>query len=268
MRVLLAELAPRRGDVDANIERVRAVLRSHPVDLAVFPELFLSGYALGDRIHRMALAPDAPAVDRLREIARAAGAYLAIGVPWAAGRPGEVENAALLVGPAGLVGCQVKRYLPSFGPFEEGQRFSAGREASVLSAGPVRIGIAICYDTFFPETFRPLARQGAEILVVLSASPLTSRPLFERLLPARAIENACPVLYANRVGVEDGIVFGGGSGAWDVRGERMPWTRTPAPGGVPEEGILVGELDPGAARRWRPFRPVLRDQERSGGLGE
>ncbi|EQD48447.1 carbon-nitrogen hydrolase, partial [mine drainage metagenome] len=86
-----------------------------------------------------------------------------------------------------------------------------------------------------------------------------SGPLFARLLPARAIENGLPVVYVNRVGVEDGIVFGGGSGAWDPRGEPLDLEVVPDERLAPEERLLRGEIDLDEPARWRPFRPVLRD---------
>jgi predicted amidohydrolase len=101
---------------------------------------------------------------------------------------------------------------------------------------------------------------GAVLLVVISAAPVTSRRLFEKVLPSRAVENACPLVYVNRVGVEDGVVFGGGSGAWDARGEPIAVTLLPLPDASgPEESLGSVELDLDDAIRWRPFRPVLRD---------
>ncbi len=88
---------------------------------------------------------------------------------------------------------------------------------------------------------------------------MTSGPLFEKLLPARAVENGLPVVYVNRVGVEDGIVFGGGSGAWDPRGEPVATHPVNDPSLAPEEKLWRAELDLDEPARWRPFRPVLRD---------
>src|SRR5207249_2628055 len=84
-----------------------------------------------------------------------------------------------------------------------------------------RIGLLICYDAFFPELSKAYALQGADLLAIISASPATSKPLFDRILPARAIENALPVLYANLVGTELNIVFQGGTQAIGPRGEDL-----------------------------------------------
>ncbi len=153
----------------------------------------------------------------------------------------------------------MKRYLPTFGPFEEGAHFTPTDESQPVPVAARSVGLEICYDVFFPEVSRTLALAGAELLVVISASPVTSGRMFSRLLPARAIENGFPVVYVNRVGVEDGVVFGGGSGAWDARGEPVTGSAASDPSLAPEEQLLVVEIDLLEASRWRPFRPVLRD---------
>jgi predicted amidohydrolase len=260
MRILLAQLAPVPGDLGRNTDRIAAAVRSTRCDLAVFPELFLSGYRIGDRFHRLALREGDDALTSLRRVARQADTTLVLGAPFASTeRGGEVHNAALAVSPEGELRVQAKRYLPNFGPFEEGVPFTpTDRSVPVLLAG-ISVGLEICYDVFFPEVSRQLALAGSELLVNISAAPVTSRRLFERLLAARAIENAMPVVYVNRVGVEDGVVFGGGSGAWDPRGEPMPITPVAFAPAAPEEALSLLEVDLAEGARWRPFRPVLRD---------
>jgi predicted amidohydrolase len=261
MKLLLGELSPGVGTVRANLDRIRSALKGRSVDMAVFPELFLSGYRAGDRMSRLALGPGDEATRELAGIARETRCHLVVGGPVRlAGRPGEIANAALWMTPEGALATQVKRYLPSFGPFEEAHFFTPTDRSRPVRFGERRVGLAICYDSFFPEVFRELGLQGAELLVVISASPVTSGPLFAKILPARAIENAVPLLYSNRVGTEDGIVFGGGSGGWDARGEPLAFEARPFEGGAPEERILTGTVDLDEAPRWRPFRPVLRDR--------
>jgi len=260
MRILIAQLAPVPGDVGRNTDRVGAAVRATRCDLAVFPELFLSGYRVGDRFHRLALKEGDRTLTSLREVARDSGTTLVLGAPLAAtDRAGEVHNAALAVLPGGELRVQVKRYLPTFGPFEEGVPFTPTDTSLPVRLAGASVGLEICYDVFFPEVSRQLALGGAEFLVVISAAPVTSRRLFERLLPARAIENGMPVVYVNRVGVEDGVVFGGGSGAWDPRGEPVATTPVAFSPAAPEESLALVDVDPKEAARWRPFRPVLRD---------
>jgi predicted amidohydrolase len=265
MHVLLAQLAPRRGDLEGNLARILQVVHDHPADLYVFPELFLLGYAPGDRVHRMALVPGDPTVAALTARAKDRHAGILVGAPWSSEeRPGEIHNAALLATPDGSLHVQVKRYLPNFGPFEEATIYTPTDSSVPLALGKHRLGVQICYDAYFPEVSRDLAMRGAVLLVVISAAPVTSKGLFDKVLPARAVENACPVVYVNRVGVEDGIVFGGGSGAWDSRGEPLAPESLRFTGGAPEERLDRVEVDLDDVPRWRPFRPVLRDVARGG----
>ena len=260
MRILLAQLAPLPGELDRNAERVAAAVRAVRTDLAVFPELYLSGYRIGDRFHQLALREGDPTLSVLRRVARESGTTLLLGAPLASTeRAGEVHNAALAVLPSGELRVQVKRYLPTFGPFEEGVPFTPADTSVPVRLVGASVGVEVCYDAFFPEVSRQLALGGAELLVNISAAPVTSRKLFERLLPARAIENAVPVVYVNRVGVEDGVVFGGGSGAWDARGEPIPTATVEFLPKAPEESLALLEVDLAESVRWRPFRPVLRD---------
>ena len=259
-RVLLAQLAPVPGDLGRNAERIQAALRAAPCDIAVFPELFLSGYRIGDRVHRLAVKEGDPVLAQLRAAARDSHATVVVGAPLAStDRAGEVHNAAIAVLPDGALRIQVKRYLPTFGPFEEGVPFTPTDSSVPVRIGPASVGLEICYDAFFPEVSRQLALGGAEFLVVISASPVTSGRLFARLLPARAIENAMPAVFVNRVGVEDGVVFGGGTAAWDPRGEPIPQSSVNFAPATPEESLTIVEVDLAATARWRPFRPVLRD---------
>lgn len=268
MRIALGQLAPVPGDLRRNVERVEEVVRAASAEVAVFPELYLSGYRIGDRFHRLALVEGDATTERLRALARTTRTTVVVGAPLAsAERKGEIHNAALAFLPTEEMFVQVKRYLPTFGPFEEGVLFTATDSSRPVVLGAHSVGLEVCYDTFFPEVSRQLALAGAELLIVLSASPVTSRRLFERLLPARAIENAAPVVYVNRVGVEDGVVFGGGSGAWDARGEPIAAAAVPVAELGPEEAVVSVEIDPSESARWRPFRPVLRDvASRPGGM--
>jgi predicted amidohydrolase len=260
MHVALAELTPERGAVEANLDRLERVVRAAGADLVVFPELYLSGYLLGDRLRTLALRAGDATFDRLGRLASAEHVTVVVGAPLAsAARPGEVENVALIAAPDGAVQAVSKRYLPTFGPFEEGLVFTPSNTSAPVTVGGLCLGLEICYDAFFPEVARELALGGAELLVNISASPVTSRRLFEKLLPARSAENGLPLLYVNRAGVEDGMIFAGGSGAWDSRGEPLSATVLDPAGLQPDERLLSVEVDLNEAERWRPFRPVLRD---------
>ncbi|MGC2034196.1 MAG: nitrilase-related carbon-nitrogen hydrolase, partial [Thermoplasmata archaeon] len=162
MDLLLAQLAPRTGDVAANVRRMREVLAADRADLAIFPELYLSGYRVGDRIHRLALAPEDETLRALGAIAKKWKGTIAVGAPRRSPlRPGEVENTVLLVRPDGSIDWQVKRYLPTYGPFEEGVFYTPAERSRPLTVGSHPVGFEICYDAFFPEVSRELGMNGA-----------------------------------------------------------------------------------------------------------
>lgn len=259
MRVALAELAPAVGDVDANVRRAAEIVGSAAAELTVFPELFLSGYRVGDRFHRLALRPSDARLEPLRAALKVSGGSAVVGAPVLGVRRGEVANAVVLLRPDGSEFVQTKRYLPTYGPFEEGSVFTPTESSEPTALGEEQLGLSICYDAFFPEVYRELALDGATLFVCVSAAPVTSRRLFEKVLPARAVENAAPLVYVNRVGVEDGIVFGGGSRAFDARGESLAERPVSVAALGPDERLLTVEVDPSESVRWRPFRPVLRD---------
>jgi predicted amidohydrolase len=258
MRIVLAELRPQPGRVGENLGLLeRALGLAGPADLVAFPELYLSGYSVGDRLHRLALHPGSREVTKLQGLARECRTWVCVGAPYSGGpRKGETQNVALLLGPEGQFHVQGKRYLPTFGPFEESRIFSPAEERPLFPTPFGTLGIMICYEVFFPEISRLLAMGGADLILVISASPVTSRSLFEKLLPARAVENATAVAYVNRIGVEDSLVFAGGSGAWDPRGEPLPSKVID----LGREGrLLAYDLPLQDFRHFRPMRPVLRD---------
>jgi predicted amidohydrolase len=259
MEIALAELAPVAGDVERNVARAAEVVRAVPAALVVFPELFLSGYRVGDRFHALALRDPEPRLKLLLEAVGATRRSVVVGAPTVGSRRGEVANSVLLLRPDGTRFTQGKRYLPTYGPFEEGGIFSPTETSAAAALEHEKVGLSICYDAFFPEVFRALALDGANLFVCVSAAPVTSRRLFEKVLPARAVENAAPLVYVNRVGVEDGIVFGGGSRGYDARGEPLPERPVPEVALGPDERIVIVDADLDEPARWRPFRPVLRD---------
>ncbi|MGP8134832.1 MAG: carbon-nitrogen hydrolase family protein, partial [Thermoplasmata archaeon] len=164
MRLVLGQLAPVPAEPGRNLERIAEAVRAAPADLAVFPELFVSGYRLGDRFHTLALTPGGtdPSSEALRQIARKSGTPIVVGAPVGSGeRRGEIHNAAVLVLPTGELHLQVKRYLPNFGPFEEGLAFSPTNASRPFDVAGHRVGLEICYDVFFPEVARDLALAGA-----------------------------------------------------------------------------------------------------------
>src|SRR5207249_10689266 len=161
-------------------------------------------------------------------------------------------NTSVLVAPDGKVAAYRKVYPANFGPFEEGLYFARGEDLTIVDTKIGRIALLICYDSFFPELAKAYAIEGAQLLAIISASPATSKPFFDKILPARAIENAMPLVYANLVGTELNIVFQGGTQAIGPRDENQ--------GRAEEfvESTITAHVDLRDVPTARAFRPTLR----------
>jgi predicted amidohydrolase len=207
MNALLAQLACRIGDVRGNAARAVEAIRSHPeVDIAVFPELYLSGYTYRD-LDELAREPDSR---ELRDVAAAAAEVeTAVVIGFAERTSKGVANSAACIDTDGsLAGVYRKTYLF---PSEAEAGFVQGEELLILELAGRRAAPLICFDIEFPEPGRQVALAGAELLVTASAN---MDPFFiDHAVGAvaRAHENRLPHLYANLVGNGDGLVFVGGS---------------------------------------------------------
>lgn len=259
-RLALHAATPKLGNVEANVAAVAKAVAADKADLVVFPELFLTGYNIGDDAQRLALTLDDDRLDPIRKAAKAAKATVVAGGPRKV-RAGVTTNAAFLIHPDGTTEAYDKRVLANYTTFQEGLFFQSGRTTPVFETRHGKVGLSICYDLFFPEFQRRQALAGADLLLNISASPTTSQRFFEALFPARAIENASFVAYTNLVGPQDGIVFWGGAQAWTPRAHRLARSEPLKPGKVTVD-LDWADLVPA-----REFRPTLRDV-RSEDLGD
>jgi len=252
LRLSLACANPRLGDVAANVGAVAKAVQDAKADLVAFPEMYLSGYGIGDDASRLALTLDDDRLEPIRQAARKAKAHVVVGGPRKA-RAGVTHNAAFCIAPDGTTTAYDKRALATFTTFQEGLFFRPGRTDPVWETDLGTIGLSICYDLFFPEFQRRQALAGADLLLNISASPSTSQRFFEAILPARAIENASFMAYTNCVGPQDAVVFWGGAQAWGPRGTLLGRLEPLKPGRL---DVTLDRADLVPARE---FRPTLRD---------
>lgn len=214
MKALLAQLSPEVGAVGKNAERAATVIAAHPeAELAVFPELFLSGYSFG-ALEQASRDPGADELLRVR--AAAAAARTAVVIGFAERWQGGFGNSAACIDEAGrLVAVYRKTLL--FG--EEAEVFTAGTELVVVPLAGRKVAPLICFDIEFPEPARRVAQAGAELITTISANfePFAIDHSIPTL--SRAMENRLPHLYANMVGSSDGFAFVGGSRSMSPLGE-------------------------------------------------
>jgi predicted amidohydrolase len=264
LRVALAQMEPTLGDVSTNVLRhlrlAREAIRRR-ADLVVFPELSLTGYRLQDLVTEVALPVDAsgalrPLLETSRRIAMVIGL-----VEESEGH--RYYNSAVYLDGGRISHVHRKAYLPTYGMFEEGRYFAPGDSLRAFRSRQGRFGMLICEDLWHSSSSLALAQDGADYLAVIANSPtqgidssdaLASRSTWRDILRVTARLQTIFVLWANRVGFEDGINFGGGSCVMD------PFGRLIAQAHVLEEELLVCDLDRAILRRARTAYPLLRDE--------
>jgi predicted amidohydrolase len=250
----LAQITCQLHNKAENLRRMQDIVRNAKGDIVVFPELSLTGYMPRDDLFKQAEEVSGPSISGLLALAEETGKDVIFGAPVRDDAiRGVVYNSSLLASGDGKLFRYDKMYLPTFGPFEERIYFAGGGGAVVARGAHARVGLMVCYDAFFPELSKLETMMGAQLLVDISASPTTSRPNFEKVMPARAVENGVFFAYANLVGVHGGLVFNGGSTLYD------PWGEVVAHAPNLHEAVVDSVIDLADIDIARRFRPLLRD---------
>ena len=191
IKLALCQIAPKRENKQANLAKIQEQAlkaKAAGADLAIFPEMCLTGYVLQDQVYGLAEPIPGPSVAKVEEIAKKTGLHIIFGMPELSEKTqATVYNTAVLVGPNGFIGKYRKMYLPTHSVFEEKRYFRAGYEPAAFQTELGNIGLTICYDVFFPEVFRMPRLKGAQLIVCISASPAVRRSYFEVLTAARAL---------------------------------------------------------------------------------
>jgi len=257
IKLALCQISSKRENKEANLaqfERLMFKAKEQGVDLAIFPEMSLTGYILHDQVYEHAELIPGPSVQRVEELAKKFGLYVIFGMPELSERAqATLYNTAVFVGPQGYIGKYRKMYLPTHSVFEEKRYFRLGYEPAAFQTSIGSIGLTICYDVFFPEVFRLARLRGAQLIVCISASPAVRRGYFEILTSARALENTAYLAYVNLVGVEDGLQFWGGSRLISPTGDVLALAK------FNEQDFVVCEVDFSDLRMAEAFIPTLRD---------
>jgi NAD+ synthase (glutamine-hydrolysing) len=246
LRVAACQLDLVVGDLEANVAAMLGALEraeSEGADLAVFPELAITGYPPEDLL----LKPGFVADNRkaLEKLAARTGRCAAVVGFVDAGR--DLYNAAAVCAHGSVQGVYRKRLLPNYSVFDEQRYFAPGAdEPTLFVVGGVRVGVTICEDIWAPTgPMTDQAAGGAELIVNVSASPFYAGRLLERerMLATRAADASCALVYVNLVGGQDELVFDGASLVVDAEGGLV------ARGPQFAEAVMVVDVD---------VRPVFR----------
>ncbi len=221
LRIALAQINPLVGDVAGNADRVLDFARraqERGADLAIYPELALTGYPPEDLLFRRQFLDQVEAaIERLCR--DNPGLTLVVGSPRREG--GRLFNAALILQPGEPLRWYDKQRLPNYGVFDEQRYFEAGERPCVFELGGRRIGVTVCEDIWYPEPAAQAREAGAELIVNLNASPFHASKPAERMaqVSERIAETGLPVCYVNLVGGQDELVFDGQGFVMDASGE-------------------------------------------------
>ncbi|MGC1548479.1 MAG: NAD+ synthase [Rhodanobacter sp.] len=254
LRLALAQYDFSVGAVAANTAKVRDLLQQARVGgatLVVFPELTLSGYPPEDLLLRPSFL--AACQDALQSVAADTNGVAAIvGFPHS---QGEVYNAAALLRDGEIVQITHKQALPNYGVFDDKRYFRPGRTSAIGVMDGVRVGYLICEDIWQPEPAAAAATAGAELIVVINASPWDNAKQVEReeVLQARARETGCAIVYLNLIGGQDEVVYDGASLL--VNSDGSVAARAPAF----VDALLWAEFDPSTRTLRAEHWPVVAD---------
>lgn len=221
------------------------------VDMLLLPELFATGYNIGDKISEYAEKPNGPIASRIKEIANRHD--LAVHYGYAELSDDKVFNSAQCIGPSGdVLGTHRKLILP---PGFEADHFAQGQGTQCFDYRGMRFGTLICYDAEFAETARHVAMQGAQVLLVPTALGDKWEWVSKTMIPTRGYENGMFLAYANSAGHENGMDYLGQSFISQPNGSEAIRA-----GSQPE--IIIAELDVDLVAKAQARLPYLTDRTR------
>jgi predicted amidohydrolase len=261
--VAVGQLRPKLGQVEENIQKHLELIEEanrKRADLVVFPELGLTGYQLQDLTLDVARPIDDGQIQRLIAASRSIDVSFSF-VEESSDHRFYIASVYASMGE--IIAVHRKVYLPTYGMFDEARYFAAGEDFHVARGQLGSVGTMICEDAWHVTSPYLLAQGGADILLLPASSPsrlgheadtFGSHSFWKQLLRTYAQLFGVHIIFANRVGFEDGLGFFGGSMVTGPTGEIL------AEAPILEEHLIVANIDLSAVRRARFQTPILRDE--------
>jgi predicted amidohydrolase len=265
MKVAIAQIAPHLGDLEKNFDvhlNLVEKAQKNKVNLLIFPELSLTGYTLQDFVPDVALRPnESPLFRQLKKLSE--DISLVVGFVEEKERGLFFNSAAYLAG-GEILHIHRKVFLPTYGMFEELKFFGQGKNFFTFESPFGKTGLMICYDFLHYGAGYLLFAGGSEIVIVLSAAPgrgisgedgWETSHMWELMGESLSRFSTSFVLYANRVGFEDGKAFAGGSFIYNPGGELL------AKASYGDEEFMVTDINLDEIRAFRKKWPYKRDEK-------
>ncbi|HMA00681.1 MAG TPA: NAD+ synthase [Steroidobacteraceae bacterium] len=245
LRCVMAQLNLVVGDVDGNTSRIVAATVAardqYGADVVLVPELAVSGYPPEDLLFHSGMRTQVgKSLERLKQEVR--GITLVAGYPEYDGT--RIFNSAIVIRDGELLANHRKACLPNYRVFDEKRYFTPGTEPTVVELKGVKAGVLVCEDVWEPMPAAQARAAGAEVLLVINASPYEVFKQTQREADVgrlRVTETGVPMVFVNLVGGQDELVFDGNSFVMDARGKVT--SRAPAF----TEGMYVVDLEIDAA---------------------
>ena len=276
-RLAIAQLRPTKGDYNANLQKIGGVLAQiakldPPVDLAVFPETATSGYFVEGGVRDVAVTAGTLFRDLTVEHEAAGAPSVDVAIGFYEVFQNHFYNSCLYASlggkDAGVRHVHRKVFLPTYGVFDEERFVDRGREIRAFDTRRGRVAILLCEDAWHSISGTIAALQGAQLVIVPSASPARGTGMdeegvrlpasvvrWERILRGIADEHGVWVAFASLVGFEGGKGFPGGSVVVSPTGDIV------LRGPLFEEAVLTYDVDFEEITRARAEAPLLADLE-------
>lgn len=203
--------------LNENLALIKHTISNSNADIYILPELFNTGYELKRIRERASNAKNI--LSELRNYAKAFNKTIIAG-SIAEIMNNELKNTTYIYGPKGEEKTSYSK-IHLFTLTNEGKYFKGGSNLGVWQYNTISIGCAICYDLRFPELFIKYRDMGCSVIILPAAWPLARIEHWTALGKARAIENQCFILGINRIGEDNGILFGGHSYVYSPWGKEM-----------------------------------------------
>ena len=224
LKIALAQLNPLVGDVTGNVDKLITIRSglSEDVDILVAPELYVSGYPIDDLVLREDfLTLVEKEIDKLKENTKDNKSAIIVGAPRKDKK--SIKNSVFVIENGEIISIKDKYELPNTGVFDEQRIFKQGPLEDCVSIKGVKFGLPICEDIWEKTVLEKLSKSGAEIIIAINASPFTVSKNDERekITFQRVKETKLPIVYLNRTGGQDELIFDGSSFALNHDGEKF-----------------------------------------------
>jgi predicted amidohydrolase len=233
MHLSIIQLSPVFGNIDKNIERIRALTgKIKKTDMIVLPELASTGYKFKNKDEAILLSErveNSRYLEFLSELAMKKNCYVVSG--FNEREKDKLYNSSVLMGPEGITGIYRKLHLF----WDEKKIFEPGNLGlPVFDTSIGKIGMQICFDWMFPESWRVLALKGASVIAHPANLVL---PYCQSVMPSYSLVNRLFIATANRIGSEEDLTFTGNSVITNPIGQTIAY------GSVDKEEVITTEID-------------------------